>query len=352
MNTDVFNKTMKNPMKLLYTSMWDGNDAVNNADIEESFVKIDKESCKVVTSKNSYSFSGKDKAETLIKVFGINEENRDLFKKKFDMACGGSGQEERRITTLHSSSLCALLFFYNVTDNHPLTIKGVGTFKESVFEFRSPVRDEEHPSCMDVVLIGEDEEHKPLVLFLESKFSEYYTSAVNKLDRISDFYIAEDSFGKAFYDEQFLATLGTKRSETKDGYFSLISDEKYYIGGIKQMISHYVGVRNNLAGTFASQKNPMQNDVIDAIKTGAQVKLAEILFDRIVGDFTIEESVTCKESYSKKYRKLAKKMNDDIESVGLKGEFSVLSDDLYYYDLFFDSGYEIEQNVRKYYFGK
>ena len=86
------------------------------------------------------------------------------------MACGGSGQEERRITTLHSSSLCALLFFYNVTDNHPLTIKGVGTFKESVFEFRSPVRDEEHPSCMDVVLIGEDEEHKPLVLFLESKF--------------------------------------------------------------------------------------------------------------------------------------------------------------------------------------
>ena len=40
MNTDVFNKTMKNPMKLLYTSMWDGNDVVNNADIEESFVKI------------------------------------------------------------------------------------------------------------------------------------------------------------------------------------------------------------------------------------------------------------------------------------------------------------------------
>ena len=52
------------------------------------------------------------------------------------------------------------------------------------------------------------------------------------------------------------------------------------------------------------------------------------------------------------YRKKKKKMNDDIESVGLKGEFSVLSDDLYYYDLFFDSDYEIEQNVRKYYFGK
>jgi hypothetical protein len=31
-----------------------------------------------------------------------------------------SGQELRRISTIHSSSLCALLFFYHVSIYHPL----------------------------------------------------------------------------------------------------------------------------------------------------------------------------------------------------------------------------------------
>lgn len=68
------------------------------------------------------------------------------------------------------------------------------------------------------------------------------------------------------------------------------------------MISHYVGVRNNPEGNFATQKNPMQKEVITAIESGAQIKLA-------------------------------KAMNDDIELTEYKGRFSVHSEDLYYYDI-------------------
>ena len=95
------------------------------------------------------------------------------------MAVGGSGNEGDKITTLHSSSLCALLHFYNV-ERHPLTlefktknnkkveIKRRVIFNKSVFEFKSPVIG--NPSNMDVVLIGKDENTgKNIVFFLESK---------------------------------------------------------------------------------------------------------------------------------------------------------------------------------------
>ena len=121
----------------------------------------------------------------LINIFNIKDST--LFEEKYKMAVGGSGNEGDKITTLHSSSLCALLHFYNV-EKHALTlefktknnkngeIKRRVRFTKSVFEFKSPVID--NPSNMDVVLIGKDEtSNEDVVLFLESKFAEYYLSA-------------------------------------------------------------------------------------------------------------------------------------------------------------------------------
>ena len=53
----------------------------------------------------------------LTEIFKIA--NNELFKQKFSQSISGSGQELKRIATVHSSSLCALLFFYNVSEVNP-----------------------------------------------------------------------------------------------------------------------------------------------------------------------------------------------------------------------------------------
>lgn len=69
------------------------------------------------SSPDSSLLPEEDALTALKRVFSIKDCN---FDAKFGQACSGFGREERRIATLHSSSLCALLFFYNVTKEHPL----------------------------------------------------------------------------------------------------------------------------------------------------------------------------------------------------------------------------------------
>lgn len=337
----------------LYNEMWGNNDFVCSEMIEKTFVKGND-----VLSDNSFSFRGESKNskkdETLIKIFAI--ENEELFKEKFCMACGGSGQEHRRITTLHSSSLCPLLFFYNVTDKNRLIIDGIGTFTESVYEFKSQVVDSTHPSCMDVVLKGTDINGNPIVLFLESKFSEYYVNASKKACNLSKKYL-ENEFSECFYKESdFLETIGLEVNNKDDDRFDLKSPDVYYIGGIKQMISHYVGIRNTLESIMNErdseipiQKSEKQQNVIEWIKNGAKVILAEILFDPVIGGFTLYTGETYKDAYSKKYEILAKKMNEEIKKASLEDKFEVYPTDLGY-SMFLSNSFVVESNIRKFYF--
>ena len=65
-------------------------------------------------SNVSYSFIIEgDQKNGLADIFGV--QNKELFGIKFDEAISGSGKEQKKITTLHSSSLCSLLIFYNVS---------------------------------------------------------------------------------------------------------------------------------------------------------------------------------------------------------------------------------------------
>ena len=80
-------------------------------------------------------------AEELAERFEIK--NNKLFRKKFIEACSGSGQEAMKITTMHSSSLCALLFFYNVCEGNELVLslgndgnKNTYVFNQSFLSFK------------------------------------------------------------------------------------------------------------------------------------------------------------------------------------------------------------------------
>ena len=155
---------------LLSKTYWQGKYSNNSCSFMDMRKKVDK--CQICTH--------------LREIFGITN---DTFGGKFCMAIAGDGQEYRRISTLHSSSLVALLCFYSLSKEHALKMNIDGQeieFYESLFEQKNSIGKEGHNSNMDVVLIGFNKQGESVILFLESKFSEYLSHG--KYDKISDVY--------------------------------------------------------------------------------------------------------------------------------------------------------------------
>lgn len=334
---DTTNMTKKS--RYLYETVW-GN-------LKSEFPVVNTNG----NSVNSYSFSNISTtcenicSNRLIELFGITD--KDLFKEKFHQSCSGSGDEIQRIGTLHSSALCALLFFYNVTEKHPLTLTVEGKeciFIHSRFEFKNPVI--KNPSNMDVTLVGRyADSGKPVILFLESKFSEHMERTDKKLD-ISGAY-KDHKFSKAVYDEipkkLGLNVSGKKTVKSKDGktekeIFTLSSSEPCYLEGIKQMISHFIGVNN-----FITQGPITYDPLVSYVRSDAHIYLGAILFDKGIGDFEISKGVKCFESYKEKYKSLADILNSQGTPVHVIKE-------LFSYTMFENSDFIKENKIKRFYF--
>ena len=65
--------------------------------------------------------------QAIKEVFGIT--NRS-FDEKFYQAINGAGQEWKELNVFHSSSLLALLCFYNVSKENPLSVETISFEKE------------------------------------------------------------------------------------------------------------------------------------------------------------------------------------------------------------------------------
>ena len=191
-----------------------------------------------------------DRGEDLAGIFGLDAE---VFGKKYLEAISGDGQEARRIRTLHSSSLLCLLCFYGVSEDRPLVIKIDGRvvkFTSSSFEVKLPVEKEENgesrPANIDVVLAGKDEKRgKPVMLFLESKFSEYLSCG--KYEGISN-RVYEKTYSQ-LCKGRYLNRMGIKfETNPEIPSYSVLSSINgrtiHYASGIKQMVSHFLGVKN------------------------------------------------------------------------------------------------------------
>lgn len=272
--------------------------------------------------------------EILKNVFQIkNEEFADIFHD----ACFGKGQEYKEILRLHSSSLCPLLFFSDLK-KHPMELSLGNTnvkFNKAIFEYQNKVLDTGFPSNVDVVLISED---RQTVLFLESKFSEYFKTSC---DPIKFSYLTKTHF----YEDSFLNKLGLRIIKENDSPKKFIdkkknegfkletisAEEECYLDGIKQMISHYIGIQNFISNPAIDERLEYQ---------GQEIYLGEIIFD-----FSFDEAKTKLENYTKVYQRLAENLNSENKNI------KVLSKPLKY-SMFKTNGYELNSKIKNFYFGK
>ena len=335
-------ESMSKGKRNLYECMW-GSEAFD--------FPVERTEFKGSVSNNSYTFTNTSTINEdicrnrLAELFGIK--CLDLFKEKFAQSCSGSGQELKRIATLHSSSLCTLLFFYNVSKENPYIIEIEGeeyVFTYSCFEYQNTVIEGRNPSNIDVVLVGTDRRSgKPVVFFLESKFSEYYERPCRQLE-IAAAYL-DNNYGKALYGEDSLAKMGLYMlARDRNQNVILCSEETCYLEGIKQMISHYIGVRN-----LCDSPGRKEDAVACAVSAGAMVLLGEILFTKGIGQLRIGNDEECFVSYQKKYTVLADVLNEQLKKDGISDKFTVLSDILSY-SQFKDKEYIQEPQVKRFYF--
>ena len=278
-------------------------------------------------SENSLMFSGeKGPDEVLKKVFCLG----DAFQHKYEQAVSGNGQEEQKINRLHSSALLSLLAFYSVSKESPITFELNGkevVFTNVKFEHKNCVeKDKKGPdSNMDIMLYdGDTLDSSKNVLFLESKFSEYLTLGQKKD-------ISNTVYGDTYrmlFNQPSVDKLVCERQDS--GYFLLKTNEKgnHYCEGIKQMISHYMGVLN-FVREFREYKCP-------------NVYLGCILFD--FKDGTIDTKVegagiSHLEDYRRVYSYLCKKLAELSGDFAKPENLHILNECLTYQDVF-----QMEQN--------
>ena len=322
---------LKNKKREIYSYLWD------NYNFDFEIVQSGKKD-----PSYEFGFSGNSLIEFVGKSisdsFKINK-NQKTFINKFKMACSGTGDELKKITTLHSSSLCALLFFFNV-DNKKLIFPSLNKyeFTESYFEFQNKVIG--YPSNIDVVLLGKNIENgNKVILFLESKFSEYITG------------IGKKSVGKSYFNPDCYS-LPIYESVEKNKSFDFNKENGFYNSkkyneGLKQMISHYYGIRRFMEGEFVDDKDNIYKNIKES--KASEIILGEILFNDFSNVSSLKKFL---DDYEKDYSSLASIINEQYQKDGKKPKdvsFRVLQTSLHYSEL---RSYISEYpQIEKYYFG-
>ena len=166
--------------------------------------------------------------------FSIPQNCQENFKKAFEIVTNGQGEEKNKINSIESSSLLSLMTFYPLFNNEDksvsITIDGVPYYR-CFFEVRNRVIN--FPSCVDVVLVSTDDKK---MLFLESKLSEYAYS----LKSYASYGIGYKRLYETF-EYVFKGYLEIGESQNKL-ILKSNSSTKIYIEGVKQTISHLIGI--------------------------------------------------------------------------------------------------------------
>ena len=292
-------------------------------------------------SQNSFSFSDerklteKNALKIISDTFGLDAKKVEA---KFKESIGGSGNELKRISVLHSSSLCAFLHFHNVSIGNPIKIDDI-VYDQVFFEVQNKVIDNRNPSNIDIVLISKDEDenektkNKKTILFLESKFSEYLYQVKTK--NVSFEY--KEKYDKIHGLEELYKCDDSKNPE--EITLSCRDRKLHYIEGIKQLLSHYIGVCDFIEKNYKSFDNKIEMENPD---NDLKVLIAEIVFD---GWEDNEECKAALEDYKEQFGAIADILNKNNSKIKVRKEI------LTYKELFNEEFNKnlINDKIRKFY---
>ncbi|MBI9008535.1 MAG: hypothetical protein JEZ05_00765 [Tenericutes bacterium] len=267
-----------------------------------------------------YNHSTKDVLHIISSVFDNEIETNNRYKESFGSAITAQGNEYKRITRFHSSSLCSYLHFYKVSAENPLSINMNGTifkFTKVFFEVKNYCLGKSTAS-MDVVLVSPESNS---ILFLESKFGEYLNSGST--------YVSKE------YEEKYLKYFGDCNSQISENIvikkamvksvekIKLEKKDRYklYTGGIKQMISHFISIDNFLKrNVFEETKERLSK----YLNEDSGIYLGEILFD--FGQFsTADRSL---ENYRNEYKSLVKILEHHNKDIHFLSKILTYQEDL------------------------
>lgn len=321
---DVLLKIEYNPTENSISETKGENEGENENDELNGFQLLKDENYRLYKFYHNLAGEYKDKIrKEIFDMFKIqptseSKKNRDVemaeYIDKFNCACNGEGEELRKISFLTSSSLCAFLCFYKVSEDNPLYLKidkKYAKFTESIFEWKNPLFGK-WASSIDVVLVGTyvDNPRKKVVYFVESKFSEYYYTSNTYLIPIC--YIVDKDW-KRLYKNKNLAGLNLKlirntvykdgKKKTEFRICALSKQTEQYLGGVQQMFRHYIGVNNLLYG----KKEHNFGKYIDL--EGAEVYLGTIIFKMQNGT----QSTEAYDNYQKLNTEVASHLTKDLD---------------------------------------
>lgn len=222
--------------------------------------------------------------------------------KFHEMFLAGNGHELEEYTdengkrhiaharSIYSSSMLAYNFFHWVSPERPLTLNGI-TYDKVYFEVKFPIftkstegRPVNRPSNMDIVLISED---NLTMLCIESKYTEH---THHQAAEFADAYFTPSCYYKGNPYRASFVRLAKKYNEKSNGYFA----------GIKQNISHLIGITNVMhddkALAWFKNNNPfIEPEVLAQISHNTEFIFTNLLYcrpedvDDLFGDLQAEE---------------------------------------------------------------
>lgn len=192
-----------------------------------------------------------------------------------DYADKNGGLHIAHARAINSSSMLAYNFFHWVSPEHPLKLYG-NTFDKVFFEVKFPVmaktsegRPINRPSNMDVVLISDD---CSTMLCIESKYTEH---THNQQAIFSDAYFKPACYYEGNpYRTEFIK-LALRYNEESNGYYA----------GIKQNISHLIGLTNIMhdadALAWFKANNPfIEPEVMSRLSAHTAIIFTNLLYTR------------------------------------------------------------------------
>lgn len=201
--------------------------------------------------------------------FGVSFENKEAFNAAFQTVTKGVGQEITKINSVVSSALLPLLVFYKlyIPKNGMSIMLEVGgetmKFTRAFFEVRNKVIG--RPSCVDVALVSSNGK---TILFLESKLTEMFEDTTT-----------DKKYGLSYKDlymrPGIRSALNSQGITIAENAANLIlqSEQPQYLEGIKQSISHLIGL------VKGPQDTQDQFEYIKVYKDAERLIYAPILYD-------------------------------------------------------------------------